>query len=175
MIRRPPRSTLFPYTTLFRSAHGDQGKQTTELQGAADRWPHAGFRFVIRSALGSAENLVDRFAEAVFGGEERAFFDVVGSFGADAHRGKNRGVQVFDGNRVLNRQQRAFVGGFAVEETFFHTTAEHHHAGAAGEVTVKSVMLGFFQRLTASAGLVFGRGAGNALDQIGRGSGTERV
>src|SRR3712207_8482793 len=23
MIRRPPRSTLFPYTTLFRSAEGD--------------------------------------------------------------------------------------------------------------------------------------------------------
>src|SRR2546430_12529450 len=23
MIRRPPRSTLFPYTTLFRSPHGD--------------------------------------------------------------------------------------------------------------------------------------------------------
>src|SRR2546430_8782522 len=24
MIRRPPRSTLFPYTTLFRSAHGQR-------------------------------------------------------------------------------------------------------------------------------------------------------
>src|SRR2546426_5805855 len=24
MIRRPPRSTLFPYTTLFRSRHGIQ-------------------------------------------------------------------------------------------------------------------------------------------------------
>src|SRR3712207_8048765 len=24
MIRRPPRSTLFPYTTLFRSHHRDQ-------------------------------------------------------------------------------------------------------------------------------------------------------
>src|SRR4051812_49893520 len=24
MIRRPPRSTLFPYTTLFRSAYRDQ-------------------------------------------------------------------------------------------------------------------------------------------------------
>src|SRR2546430_13134937 len=24
MIRRPPRSTLFPYTTLFRSTEGDQ-------------------------------------------------------------------------------------------------------------------------------------------------------
>src|SRR2546430_16346095 len=28
MIRRPPRSTLFPYTTLFRS-HIDAGKTTT--------------------------------------------------------------------------------------------------------------------------------------------------
>src|SRR5256885_12184425 len=25
MIRRPPRSTLFPYTTLFRSSPGDGG------------------------------------------------------------------------------------------------------------------------------------------------------
>src|SRR5690349_22971557 len=25
MIRRPPRSTLFPYTTLFRSAYGAPG------------------------------------------------------------------------------------------------------------------------------------------------------
>src|SRR2546426_3895952 len=25
MIRRPPRSTLFPYTTLFRSSAGDSG------------------------------------------------------------------------------------------------------------------------------------------------------
>src|SRR5437763_2914409 len=25
MIRRPPRSTLFPYTTLFRSVHDDAG------------------------------------------------------------------------------------------------------------------------------------------------------
>src|SRR5256885_4064333 len=28
MIRRPPRSTLFPYTTLFRS---DQGRETLHL------------------------------------------------------------------------------------------------------------------------------------------------
>src|SRR3712207_7883374 len=27
MIRRPPRSTLFPYTTLFRSRHVRQGRQ----------------------------------------------------------------------------------------------------------------------------------------------------
>src|SRR5256885_12020145 len=27
MIRRPPRSTLFPYTTLFRSGGGDRGRR----------------------------------------------------------------------------------------------------------------------------------------------------
>src|SRR3712207_7226271 len=29
MIRRPPRSTLFPYTTLFRSYHGASGAEAT--------------------------------------------------------------------------------------------------------------------------------------------------
>src|SRR2546430_11164061 len=30
MIRRPPRSTLFPYTTLFRSAYQMQAKRALE-------------------------------------------------------------------------------------------------------------------------------------------------
>src|SRR2546427_5739984 len=39
MIRRPPRSTLFPYTTLFRSdpldrAGGDRGPRGVGLQAA---------------------------------------------------------------------------------------------------------------------------------------------
>src|SRR2546430_11057369 len=36
MIRRPPRSTLFPYTTLFRSlAHGAQVVGETHQSGSA--------------------------------------------------------------------------------------------------------------------------------------------
>src|SRR5690242_21210361 len=31
MIRRPPRSTLFPYTTLFRSAEGDDPERLVDL------------------------------------------------------------------------------------------------------------------------------------------------
>src|SRR3712207_8256605 len=31
MIRRPPRSTLFPYTTLFRSLVGVRGLQVEQL------------------------------------------------------------------------------------------------------------------------------------------------
>src|SRR5256885_11020270 len=30
MIRRPPRSTLFPYTTLFRSVHNGDGRITAQ-------------------------------------------------------------------------------------------------------------------------------------------------
>src|SRR5256885_9017568 len=30
MIRRPPRSTLFPYTTLFRSAYDNNGNLTND-------------------------------------------------------------------------------------------------------------------------------------------------
>src|SRR3712207_8739999 len=32
MIRRPPRSTLFPYTTLFRSAVARRGGHTSTIQ-----------------------------------------------------------------------------------------------------------------------------------------------
>src|SRR3712207_8489115 len=35
MIRRPPRSTLFPYTTLFRSAR--QGLHFTQVFGSTDK------------------------------------------------------------------------------------------------------------------------------------------
>src|SRR5688572_32347569 len=31
MIRRPPRSTLFPYTTLFRSRHREREHQTRRV------------------------------------------------------------------------------------------------------------------------------------------------
>src|SRR2546429_3266392 len=50
MIRRPPRSTLFPYTTLFRSHF--RYKEYTSLEryraevpiGATQRWPVPGDR-----------------------------------------------------------------------------------------------------------------------------------
>src|SRR3712207_7345055 len=37
MIRRPPRSTLFPYTTLFRSQAQGQQRQRRQRQGHRQR------------------------------------------------------------------------------------------------------------------------------------------
>src|SRR2546426_1720839 len=43
MIRRPPRSTLFPYTTLFRSQHEGRGVEAVLRQTIlAHVQPHAG-------------------------------------------------------------------------------------------------------------------------------------
>src|SRR3712207_7216067 len=46
MIRRPPRSTLFPYTTLFRSARllPQAREAAAHVAPAEDRDPHRGQR-----------------------------------------------------------------------------------------------------------------------------------
>src|SRR3712207_7166233 len=41
MIRRPPRSTLFPYTTLFRSAGAGAAGRRAARGGAVVPRPHA--------------------------------------------------------------------------------------------------------------------------------------
>src|SRR3712207_8913468 len=41
MIRRPPRSTLFPYTTLFRSIVGHGGVPGTPIMPSTDELSHA--------------------------------------------------------------------------------------------------------------------------------------
>src|SRR6266511_4636661 len=59
MIRRPPRSTLFPYTTLFRSSSG----RRRAAGRAAGRIPPSGFGLRSEehtSELQSRENLVCR-------------------------------------------------------------------------------------------------------------------
>src|SRR3712207_8036398 len=38
MIRRPPRSTLFPYTTLFRSWDGPIVRRLSRLLSISQRW-----------------------------------------------------------------------------------------------------------------------------------------
>src|SRR5256885_6982846 len=48
MIRRPPRSTLFPYTTLFRSRAGFGGGGGTAIRSAGRRASGAALGFAPR-------------------------------------------------------------------------------------------------------------------------------
>src|SRR2546429_5788540 len=50
MIRRPPRSTLFPYTTLFRSQTRDT-KKNTRLARKKISLTHSGSRGSVRNSL----------------------------------------------------------------------------------------------------------------------------
>src|SRR3712207_9271323 len=77
MIRRPPRSTLFPYTTLFRSvldAGGRLGRHEQRRRRAPARPPLAALVQVVvdprRGAV--ARVLVDRLELPVRGAEHRA-------------------------------------------------------------------------------------------------------
>src|SRR3712207_7636087 len=69
MIRRPPRSTLFPYTTLFRSrldVGSQRGVDDEELRRHAaglgeEALPVAGFEVAVEAHRGDAlERAVDR-------------------------------------------------------------------------------------------------------------------
>src|SRR2546422_8225577 len=47
MIRRPPRSTLFPYTTLFRSVFDDIAGQAEKMHKAGVPVEEAQHRYVV--------------------------------------------------------------------------------------------------------------------------------
>src|SRR3954465_16093608 len=59
MIRRPPRSTLFPYTTLFRSAARRAGRHEHAVEADAGAWSSARSE-EHTSELQSHDNLVCR-------------------------------------------------------------------------------------------------------------------
>src|SRR2546430_11879511 len=66
MIRRPPRSTLFPYTTLFRSA----GRPPQDHRSKAAGGDHAADRAVRAGQMLLADDFSERpWAEAV--GQDR--------------------------------------------------------------------------------------------------------
>src|SRR3712207_6918951 len=51
MIRRPPRSTLFPYTTLFRSRHDDRVARGQDLVAVAQAQPELAPQHLVPLAL----------------------------------------------------------------------------------------------------------------------------
>src|SRR2546430_11526633 len=59
MIRRPPRSTLFPYTTLFRSRLVDHGRSPSEPVAVIERGTLPGQRVVTAPLSEIAERVAE--------------------------------------------------------------------------------------------------------------------
>src|SRR5258708_18697278 len=51
MIRRPPRSTLFPYTTLFRSDRADEHREDVALHRRHDDGAHGFLQSLVQPRL----------------------------------------------------------------------------------------------------------------------------
>src|SRR5207248_9884585 len=59
MIRRPPRSTLFPYTTLFRSCSKErEGSSPSSPTARADEWMGPGIRDRKSTRLNSSHRTI---------------------------------------------------------------------------------------------------------------------
>src|SRR3712207_8439096 len=66
MIRRPPRSTLFPYTTLFRSAMRSlQGEFSAMVQGLTEAVVE--LRTYVEAAIDFPEEEIDFLADRELG------------------------------------------------------------------------------------------------------------
>src|SRR3712207_6001933 len=129
MIRRPPRSTLFPYTTLFRSRHAALAHDPVEA-GDVDDVPVAGGDQVRQERLGAVEDAeqVDRQDPVVLrpvgvehrtaAGDTGVVVDLVDDAEVLRHRGRVRldGRAVADvepGGVHLRAQRPGPVGGLA--------------------------------------------------------------
>src|SRR2546426_12023111 len=128
MIRRPPRSTLFPYTTLFRSRNHFQYLPGVSTQTTFSQWPEAlGFAAIDDTALTRAFGDIARQEYRAVGihmalspqadlATEPRWPRVAGTFGEDAD--------------LAGRQVRAYVIGFqhganGVDSTGVVTVVKH--------------------------------------------------
>src|SRR5256886_5252394 len=88
MIRRPPRSTLFPYTTLFRSPHHRRGRRLRELWWVLDQAEVAtDVMFCSRACLGAILPDLTAHAATAFSAEDVFRFlgrKLHGGFGGEA-------------------------------------------------------------------------------------------
>src|SRR3712207_9297036 len=101
MIRRPPRSTLFPYTTLFRSDFA------VDLDDDFDVWRHAA----------SAEQVWQRYFATLAEAARSGLYDVMAHPDLVKVWGKGRPVPDGDLRRYYEPAVEAFAEmGVAVED-----------------------------------------------------------
>src|SRR2546426_11117373 len=127
MIRRPPRSTLFPYTTLFRSLHGRRAGLAVEQAHLAEE--RAGLHAVPllgrerheRRAVDDDEELVARLARTGEDGALRHLHDC----GDVGHGAELAQAAVFEERNALEVRDFLVTGDV---ERVEHLSDELHHA-----------------------------------------------
>src|SRR3712207_7986913 len=101
MIRRPPRSTLFPYTTLFRSLNCTASEVAAMVDGAM----HHGTEMDVRS------NYVDTHGQSVIGfGLTRLLgFDLLPRIRSEEHTSELQSRQYLVCRLLLEKKKHTYT------------------------------------------------------------------
>src|SRR5258705_7076365 len=99
MIRRPPRSTLFPYTTLFRSTR--RGRMATRLA-----YEHYGLNPSLPHKPGLFDRRIDRKSTRL----------------NSSHLGISYAVFCLKKKKILNVTKHTHCGSHPMEHTIFRGT-----------------------------------------------------
>src|SRR2546430_11471469 len=102
MIRRPPRSTLFPYTTLFRSAPRIVAVAMAAVRDATGSWRVSGARDRKSTRLNSSHSQI---SYAVFCLKKKSNLRPAGLVLADVHVDVARRVFTAPGPKGPRRPQ----------------------------------------------------------------------
>src|ERR1043166_4332001 len=137
MIRRPPRSTLFPYTTLFRSQRGRerQDEESGQRPHLAQEQQRLAARYVREAPQHGSR---DQLARGVDPNQQAHLSRTSAeSFGVERQqRDHDRQSEYVDGNNQEDGQQRR---GAQSSSWHAQTPAPHDHSsryGAMGETAV---------------------------------------
>src|SRR5256884_9723735 len=105
MIRRPPRSTPFPYTTLFRSAH-DPGPAAPAADRALPAPERATYAAAVQRAAPSVVNIYTerRVTERVAPSLGELFGDYMPRYRQRIERSLGSGVIVDEGGHIVTNQ-----------------------------------------------------------------------
>src|SRR5256885_13261492 len=99
MIRRPPRSTLFPYTTLFRSV---APAVAGEVAGVVSRRPRRGHSRRRRLAVAARQGGASTATAGLGAGEDAGRGDREGTRLNSSHPGNSYAVLCLDKKNVHN-------------------------------------------------------------------------
>src|SRR5256886_8557977 len=154
MIRRPPRSTLFPYTTLFRSVPVGRA-----LHGRKPRGDVADLLALIADALQVGDGLDDRHDHAQVAGRRGAGREDTAAFLVDGDLHVVHLV-VIEGDRLPERAVALHQRGDGLVQLLLDEAAHAEHLAAhALEVLVEATRdvvteIGGFHHVAAPAWLV---------------------
>src|SRR3712207_9476333 len=108
MIRRPPRSTLFPYTTLFRSKLNNTNEEYSSLRKESDRLAAIAKFYVTNATFDTSNRAVQIFGGLGYRKTTRVARHFLDSRAITSYEGTNEILELKIASMILGKNYRAY-------------------------------------------------------------------